>query len=47
MPARATCMVKSFKSTKGYGTIRRELDDDVLIHCRAIRGEGHHTCPEG
>lgn len=39
--------VKWFNVTKGFGFITRDLGDDVFVHYRAIRGEGHRTLSEG
>jgi CspA family cold shock protein len=39
--------VKWFNATKGFGFITREQGDDVFVHYRSIRGEGHRTLREG
>jgi cold shock CspA family protein len=39
--------VKWFNATKGFGFITREEGDDVFVHYRSIRGEGHRTLREG
>lgn len=39
--------VKWFNVTKGFGFITRDSGDDVFVHYRAIRGEGHRTLGEG
>ncbi|OED40494.1 hypothetical protein ACH42_16320 [Endozoicomonas sp. (ex Bugula neritina AB1)] len=44
---RETGTVKWFNVTKGFGFITRDLGDDVFVHYRAIRGEGHRTLSEG
>ena len=47
MSERETGTVKWFNDSKGYGFIQREHGDDVFVHFRAIRGEGHRTLNEG
>ncbi len=44
---RETGTVKWFNITKGFGFITRDLGDDIFVHYRAIRGEGHRTLSEG
>lgn len=39
--------VKWFNATKGFGFITRAQGDDVFVHYRSIRGEGHRTLREG
>ncbi len=39
--------VKWFNATKGFGFITRSAGDDVFVHYRSIRGEGHRTLREG
>lgn len=39
--------VKWFNATKGFGFITRDQGDDVFVHYRSIRGEGHRTLREG
>ena len=47
MSDRQTGTVKWFDGAKGYGFIAREEGDDVFVHFRQIRGEGHRTLQEG
>ena len=44
---RETGSVKWFNITKGFGFITRDMGEDVFVHYRAIRGEGHRTLSEG
>lgn len=39
--------VKWFNATKGFGFITREQGEDIFVHYRSIRGEGHRTLREG
>ena len=39
--------VKWFNLSKGFGFITRDLGEDVFVHYRAIRGEGHRILTEG
>ena len=47
MTTRFTGNVKWFNDAKGYGFIQCEEGNDVFVHYRAIRGEGHRTLAEG
>ncbi|MCI0400084.1 MAG: cold shock domain-containing protein [Gammaproteobacteria bacterium] len=47
MSERETGTVKWFDGAKGYGFIAREHGDDVFVHFRQIRGEGHRSLQEG
>lgn len=44
---RETGTVKWFNTTKGFGFISRDSGEDIFIHFRAIRGEGHRILYEG
>lgn len=39
--------VKWFNTSKGFGFISRDSGDDVFVHFRAIRGDGHRVLAEG
>lgn len=39
--------VKWFNTAKGFGFITRANGDDVFVHFRAIRGDGHRVLREG
>ena len=47
MTAREQGVVKWFNDTKGFGFIQRSSGDDVFVHFRAIRGEGHRSLRDG
>ncbi|WP_422134470.1 cold-shock protein [Endozoicomonas sp. ALD040] len=44
---RETGTVKWFNVSKGFGFITRDSGEDVFVHYRTIRGEGHRTLSEG
>jgi len=44
---RETGTVKWFNTSKGFGFISRDQGEDVFVHFRAIRGEGHRVLEEG
>ena len=39
--------VKWFNTTKGFGFITRDSGEDVFVHFRSIRGDGHRSLQEG
>lgn len=47
MSDRESGTVKWFNDRKGFGFIQREQGDDVFVHYREIRGDGHKTLHEG
>lgn len=47
MSERETGTVKWFNSTKGFGFIERESDDDVFVHYSEINADGFRTLEEG
>jgi len=44
---RETGVVKWFNTSKGFGFITRDGGDDVFVHFRSIRGQGHRALFEG
>ena len=47
MTDRETGTVKWYNTSKGFGFISRDSCDDIFVHFRAIRGEGHRVLVEG
>lgn len=48
MTDRQNGTVKWFDNKKGYGFIRgEEIDEDIFVHYREIRGDGFRTLTEG
>lgn len=45
--SRESGTVKWFNTSKGFGFITRDAGDDVFVHFRSIRGQGHRTLFEG
>ncbi|WP_372239783.1 cold shock domain-containing protein membrane protein [Pseudomonas sp. SCB32] len=45
--SRETGTVKWFNTSKGFGFISRDSGEDIFVHFRAIRGEGHRILIEG
>jgi cold shock protein len=39
--------VKWFNASKGFGFITRDSGDDIFVHFRSIRGEGHRILRDG
>ena len=39
--------VKWFNASKGFGFITRDTGDDIFVHFRSIRGEGHRVLYDG
>ena len=39
--------VKWFNANKGFGFITRDSGDDVFVHFRSIRGQGHRVLHDG
>ncbi len=39
--------VKWFNANKGFGFITRDSGDDVFVHFRSIRGNGHRVLHDG
>ena len=39
--------VKWFNANKGFGFITRDNGDDIFVHFRSIRGDGHRVLREG
>lgn len=45
--SRETGSVKWFNANKGFGFITRDSGDDVFVHFRSIRGDGHRVLRDG
>ena len=39
--------VKWFNDSKGFGFITRDNGDDIFVHFRSIRGDGHRVLRDG
>jgi CspA family cold shock protein len=39
--------VKWFNASKGFGFITRENGEDIFVHFRSIRGDGHRVLKDG
>lgn len=44
---RETGQVKWFNASKGFGFITRDSGEDIFVHFRSIRGEGHRVLKDG
>ncbi len=44
---RETGAVKWFNTSKGFGFITRDSGEDIFVHYRAIRGDGHRVLSDG
>lgn len=44
---RETGQVKWFNASKGFGFITRENGEDIFVHFRSIRGDGHRVLKDG
>ena len=47
MAEREIGTVKWFNSTKGFGFIERENDEDVFVHYSEIKSDGYRSLDEG
>lgn len=48
MATREMGTVKWFNNVRGYGFITQgEVDEDIFVHYRSIRGEGYRSLAEG
>jgi len=45
--AREGGKVKWFNANKGFGFITRDVGDDIFVHFRSIRGDGHRILRDG
>ena len=39
--------VKWFNASKGFGFITRDTGEDIFVHFRSIRGDGHRVLKDG
>ena len=44
---RESGQVKWFNASKGFGFITRDNGDDIFVHFRSIRGDGHRVLKDG
>jgi len=45
--SRESGSVKWFNANKGFGFITRDSGDDIFVHFRSLRGEGHRVLRDG
>jgi CspA family cold shock protein len=45
--AREAGQVKWFNASKGFGFITRDTGEDIFVHFRSIRGDGHRVLKDG
>lgn len=44
---RESGQVKWFNASKGFGFITRDTGEDIFVHFRSIRGDGHRVLKDG